>query len=236
MKNSVSEIWDILCDVEDLQHGEYRRGRDQAPTPKRSRRDTGSAEARPLDSVTSIDALGDLIRRCKACQLGSLRKNAVPGEGAANPLVMVIGEGPGGGEDETGRPFVGRAGQYLDKWLAAIGLSRENEVFIGNVIKCRPPNNRDPEAEEMEACLPYLLKQIELLQPKSILCLGRFAGRKISGDEQASLSRMRGSLHSFKNIPVVVTYHPSAVLRNAELRRPVWEDLQLLKNLLADLG
>lgn len=215
--------------MEDLQHGSYRRGREVPPAPRRPK-------SSPLEGVTSIEVLGEMVRSCRACRLGGLRRNAVPGEGSPNPLVMIIGEGPGGGEDETGRPFVGRAGQYLDKWLTAIGLSREKEVFIGNVIKCRPPNNRDPEAEEMEACFPYLLKQIEILKPKNILCLGRFAGRKITGDEQASLSRMRGTIHRFRDIPVVVTYHPSAVLRNAELRRPVWEDLQLLKKLLADQG
>jgi DNA polymerase len=169
---------------------------------------------------------------CTKCRLHETRRTPVPGAGTANPKVLIIGEAPGAQEDAAGIPFVGRAGKYLDKWLAAIQLSRTEDVFIGNIIKCRPPQNRDPFPDEQAACLPYLRRQIALLKPFSILCLGRIAAQIITGRE-TSLGRMRGTLHAFEGIPVVVTYHPSAVLRNpGQFRRPVWEDLQRLKKLL----
>jgi DNA polymerase len=154
----------------------------------------------------------------------------VPGEGAIEPIVFCIGEGPGEEEDRTGHPFVGKAGQYLDTWLGSIGLSRE-KCFIANCVKCRPPQNREPRPEEIAACARYLDRQIAALAPRLILCLGRIAAHRML-DTQASLSSLRGKAHSRKGIPLIVTYHPSAVLRDQTLRRPVWDDLKLLKSLM----
>ncbi len=159
------------------------------------------------------------------------RTTAVPGEGALDPPVLFVGEGPGADEDRTGRPFVGAAGQYLDSWLKAIELPRQ-QCFIANCVKCRPPQNREPHPDEIGACLPYLERQIALLRPRLICCLGRIAAQTLLGTT-ASLGQLRGRVHQRGGIPVVVTYHPSAVLRDkATLRKPVWEDLKLLKGLL----
>lgn len=231
MNRILTKYQDILNDFEDLHSGFYRREHETVSENLRLKGEAAGRKAEKDIGSYTLDELAEIIRSCRACPLGSLRKNAVPGEGSKNPDVMVIGEAPGGQEDLSGTPFVGAAGQYLDKWLDAVGLSREENVFIANVIKCRPPNNRDPEETEMKSCFPYLLAQINLLQPRVILCLGRFAGRKITGME-TSLRIMRESTRSFKGIPVVVTYHPSAVLRNPELRRPVWDDLRRLAGIL----
>jgi uracil-DNA glycosylase len=228
MNKATVEYWKLLNDFEDFVNGSYRR--DHGTPPAVRSRVSGSDSSAP-ETGESLDSIAGEIRSCGACGLSAFRKTPVPGEGNTNPRVLIIGEGPGAQEDESGIPFVGRAGQYLDKWIEAIGLSREQSVFITNVVKCRPPENRDPEEGEMRACFPYLLRQIALLKPEAILCLGRYAGRRISGLE-TSLSRLRGETYSFEGIPVIVTYHPSAVLRNAELRRPVWDDLQRLKRLL----
>lgn len=183
-----------------------------------------------FDSLQSID---DAVQICRLCKLSEKRTRSVAGEGVETPLVMVVGEAPGAQEDREGRPFVGAAGQYLDKWLASIALSRAKNVFITNTVKCRPPNNRDPKAEEYAACSVYLMSQVALLKPQCILALGRIAARLLIGkDERDSLASMRRGTHVYESIPVFVTYHPSAVLRNPSLRRPVWEDLQGLKRYL----
>jgi uracil-DNA glycosylase len=159
------------------------------------------------------------------------RTVTVPGEGTLDAAVMFVGEGPGAEEDRTGRPFVGAAGQYLDTWLPPIGLDRAR-VFIANCVKCRPPQNREPHPEETGACLPFLERQIALVRPRVICCLGRIAAQTLLGTTD-SLGKLRGRVHDRGGIPVVVTYHPSAVLRDkAQLRKPVWEDLKLLKSLL----
>ncbi len=192
----------------------------------------GGASA-DLGAPDSLRTIEDAVQVCRLCKLSQTRTRPVAGEGVEKPLVMVIGEAPGAQEDKAGRPFVGPAGQYLDKWLHSISLSRTENVFITNTVKCRPPNNRDPEAEEYAACNAYLMRQVLLLEPQCILALGRIAARLLIGkDERDSLASMRRSVHSYGNIPVFVTYHPSAVLRNDSLRRPVWEDLQGLKRYL----
>ncbi len=160
----------------------------------------------------------------------------MPGEGSERPLVMVVGEGPGAEEDRTGRPFVGPAGQYLDEWLAAVRigeepLSRRTNAYIANVVKCRPPGNRDPQPDEAAACLGYLRRQIALLRPRALLAVGRTAARYLLGIE-SGVGAARGRTWQFDSIPAIVTYHPSAVLRDRSLRRPVWEDLKALKALL----
>jgi len=176
----------------------------------------------------SIEAIAETVSRCKNCPLWEGRKHTVSGEGSLTPTVMVIGEGPGAEEDATGRPFVGKAGQLLDKMLSAIDLSRGQNAFIANVVKCRPPNNRDPEQDEAEACAPFLSAQIALLKPRFILAVGRVAAQRLLHTEEG-VGKLRGRFFEYQGIPVLVTYHPSALLRNETLKRPAWEDLKLLR-------
>ncbi|MDR0455415.1 MAG: uracil-DNA glycosylase [Treponema sp.] len=193
-----------------------------------------------VDSVTAADTASDslekiaaAVRSCSACKLATGRKNAVPGEGVSNPLVMVIGEGPGADEDSSGRPFVGRAGQLLDRMLASINLSRESNCFIANVIKCRPPANRDPQPDETAACASFLERQIRILKPRFILCAGRIAAHTLLNTAEP-IGKLRGNCIDFQAgdtvIPFLATYHPSALLRNEDLKRPAWEDLKLLRS------
>lgn len=184
--------------------------------------------------IPSLEELKNQLVSCSACKLCKTRKNVVFGEGCtSSPLVMVIGEGPGETEDLTGRPFVGKAGQFLDKWLYSISLSRETNTFIANIVKCRPPMNRDPEYDEKQACIGYLKTQIELLRPKAILCLGKPASSMMTGKEDSSMGSLRGHFYFYNNeIPMICTYHPAAVLRDLTLKRSVWEDLQKLAKFL----
>jgi DNA polymerase len=179
-------------------------------------------------SLAQIEAM---IRTCTRCPLAEKRHHAVPGEGVINARVMVIGEGPGADEDATGRPFVGRAGVYLDSWLKAIGLSRETNTYIANIVKCRPPGNRDPLEDEAAACMPYLIRQVALVKPDAILCVGKVAARFLLGLDD-KLKNLRASIHRYQQIPVIVTYHPAAVLRNPQFRAPVWEDLKRVAQLI----
>jgi DNA polymerase len=183
----------------------------------------------------SIEKIAGEIRACYNCSLGKTRTNAAPGEGVLQPLVLVIGEGPGADEDAQGRPFVGKAGQLLDKMLGAIKLSRNTNCFIANVVKCRPPNNRDPYPEETIACAHFLERQITLLKPKFILIVGRIAMQSLLKTTEA-IKKMRGKIMELTvgdvTYPLLITYHPSAILRNIELKRPAWEDLKLLRSKL----
>ncbi len=186
---------------------------------------------------TGLELLREEVESCTLCDLHRKRNKAVPGTGDSGAgtsgcvQVMVVGEAPGREEDRLGLPFVGPAGQYLDKWLASIELSRDKGVYITNTVKCRPPENRDPRDDETRMCMPYLLRQIALLSPRAILCVGRIS-TSILLDRPVRISRERGTWFRFMNIPLIATYHPSAVLRNPELRRPVWEDLQKLRTAL----
>lgn len=148
---------------------------------------------------------------------------------------MVIGEAPGSEEDNQGLPFVGEAGQLLTKMLAAIGLDRNKDVFITNVLKCRPPENRNPETSEVLACIPLLLTQIAVIKPKAILILGRIAAHALLGCTD-SIAKLRSKVHDYNGIPLMVVYHPAALLRNAEYKKPAWEDLQKFKVLMESLG
>jgi DNA polymerase len=189
--------------------------------------ETAPGGAAPAESISALAAQ---VSVCTACGLGQTRTKAVPGEGAEHPLVMVIGEGPGADEDASGRPFVGKAGQLLDRMLGSVGLYRDKNCFIANVVKCRPPQNRDPEPEESAACAPFLEQQIRLLKPKILLCAGRVSSRFILKSEEG-IGRLRGRFSEYpaqRNIPVLPTYHPSAILRDDSLRRPAFEDLKLL--------
>jgi DNA polymerase len=174
------------------------------------------------------------VQNCHRCRLGRGRMHAVPGEGDRQSPLMFVGEGPGQQEDETGRPFVCAAGQLLDKMIAAIGLSRKS-VYICNVVKCRPPQNRIPEMDEAAACLPFLRQQFLLIRPKVIVCLGATAGKALI-DPEMRITRQRGEWVLRKGIWMMATYHPSALLRDADKKRPAWTDMQALRQKLQDLG
>ena len=171
------------------------------------------------------------ILRCERCRLAAGRKHTVFGEGVPGPEVLVVGEGPGKEEDETGRAFVGPAGKLLDKMLAAVDLDRTRNCYIANIVKCRPPMNRDPAPDEREACYPYLERQIILLRPRAILALGRTAAQTLLSTSEG-ITRLRGRFRDFKGIPLLATYHPSALLRDEKLKRPAWEDLKKLRGFL----
>ncbi len=180
-----------------------------------------------------LQSLYNTVINCERCPLSIGRTNAVPGEGVLDPLVLFVGEAPGEQEDQSGRPFVGRSGEYLDKWITAIGLDRETQVYIANIVKCRPPNNRDPRPIEIDTCSPFVYEQIQLIRPRIIMTLGRISMRMLTGTTRG-ITRIHGTFFSWHGIPVVPTFHPSAVLRNPDWRRPVWEDLKVVRNWLVD--
>lgn len=182
----------------------------------------------------TLEELENKINTCQKCRLGATRIKFVFGVGNPNAKILVIGEAPGADEDEQGEPFVGRAGQLLNKMLAAVEFKRE-EVYIANILKSRPPNNRDPKPDEVEACEPYLWKQISLIEPRLILCLGRIAGTNLLKINE-SLGKMRGQDYDFCGIPVIVTYHPAALLRNPDWKHGAWEDLKKLKRMHEELA
>jgi uracil-DNA glycosylase family 4 len=177
------------------------------------------------------------ILQCRQCRLHESKTHYVPGEGSNQPDIIFVGEGPGQTEDQFGRPFIGNAGQLLDKIIQKMGYRRE-DVFIGNVVKCRPPNNREPLKDEVEACLPYLRRQIELLNPKVIVCLGKVALNNLLGTSH-SMGRIRGQLLNLDLIPLIPTYHPSYILHKKEkeeisqAKREVWEDMQKVLAIIA---
>jgi len=177
-------------------------------------------------------ALEEAVRSCTQCALHSTRTQTVFGVGNRRAQWMFVGEAPGAEEDRQGEPFVGAAGKLLNAMLAALGLQRE-QVYIANVLKCRPPNNRDPQADEVEHCEPYLIRQIELIQPKLIVALGRHAAHSLLKTDLA-LARLRGQPLSYQNIPLVVTYHPAYLLRTPSDKRKAWEDLRRARSIIAE--
>lgn len=185
----------------------------------------------PDEAGETLETLGDKARTCSRCVLSSTRKNVVFGQGVAKPLVLVVGEGPGAEEDSQGLPFVGASGQLLDKMLFSIGLDRQKNCYIANIVKCRPPNNREPAPDERAACMPYLRQQIRLLSPKAILCAGRTAAQALLSTTEG-INRLRTRMHEYEGIPVVASFHPSALLRDPTLKRPAWEDLKRLRDLI----
>jgi DNA polymerase len=190
--------------------------------------DPGSSrEKGELSTLHSLGAIAKAVETCTACPLYSTAKNPVPGEGSPTAEFVCVGEAPGATEDEMGRPFVGASGQLLTKILAAVKFARE-DVFICNVIKHRPPGNRNPTAEEIAACSPYLLRQLELLKPRVILTLGTFAAQTLLQTTQP-IGKLRGQIHRFYGVPLIVTYHPAALLRNPSWKRSTWEDVQLAR-------
>jgi DNA polymerase len=177
-------------------------------------------------------ALAETVRECTLCGLCATRTQTVFGTGDMRARLMVIGEAPGAEEDRQGEPFVGRAGQLLNSMLRAAGFER-GEVYIANVLKCRPPNNRDPAADETDHCLPYLRRQIELVDPAVILCVGRIAAQRLLEREEP-LARLRGRIHRLGRTPVIVTYHPAYLLRSPTEKRKSWDDIKLALGVLAD--
>jgi uracil-DNA glycosylase len=183
-----------------------------------------------LGALPTLDAVAERIRTTYCCDLCPNRTNAVPGEGNPRARLFLVGEGPGATEDATGRPFVGQAGQLLDTILEAIDVPRSS-VYITNIVKCRPPQNRKPLPDEIAACIPYLHRQLELVAPKVILAMGGTAGEAMLGVRK-SLGDLRGKVHTFNGIPLVVTYHPAALLRNPNWKKPTWDDVRIARQLL----
>jgi uracil-DNA glycosylase len=220
------------------------------PTPAPSTSEVTTHATMPLDNVppgiivggtgrelfggaspfATLDDLSTAVSTCTLCSLYRDAKNPVPGEGNPNADLMCVGEAPGATEDELGRPFVGQAGQLLDKILAAIKLAR-SDVYICNVLKHRPPGNRNPMPDEVQACSPFLLRQIELIQPRVIVAFGTFAAQTLLNTREG-IGKLRGKVHRYYGVPLVVTYHPAALLRNPGWKRPTWEDVQLARKLL----
>lgn len=184
----------------------------------------------PLAAATSLDDVARLVATCDRCALGARKISDVPGTGNPRAEFVVVGEAPGEEEDKRGEPFVGASGQLLTKILAAINLSRE-DVFICNVLKHRPPGNRNPTPDEVAACSPFLLRQLALLRPKVILAVGTFAAQTLLRTKEP-IGKLRGRLHRYHGIPLVVTYHPAALLRNPTWKRPTWDDVQLARRIL----
>jgi DNA polymerase len=180
------------------------------------------------------EALAAEVRDCRKCGLHTSRTQTVFGVGDRQAQWMFVGEAPGADEDRQGEPFVGRAGQLLNAMIAALGLKRD-EVFICNVLKCRPPNNRDPQADEVEQCEPYLIRQIELIRPRLIVALGRHAAHSLLKTDLA-LARLRNQRLSYHDIPLVVTYHPAYLLRTPSDKRKAWEDLRRARRLMQELA
>lgn len=232
---SFGEEWRrALTDAGDLRGRVAAAKSPRAPEPERSavraEPSVDDAFATLLASAASTDALAGIIASCTRCPLYSTAINPVPGEGNPAADMMIVGEAPGQDEDQSGRPFVGRSGQLLTKILAAIGFARE-DVFIANVLKHRPPANRNPKPDEVVACSPYLLRQIELVRPKVILALGTFAAQTLL-ESKLPIGTLRGQVHHYHGVPLIVTYHPAALLRNPAWKRPTWEDVQLARRVL----
>lgn len=178
--------------------------------------------------------LKQAVPACTACSLHKSRTQTVFGVGDENADWMLIGEAPGAEEDRLGDPFVGQAGKLLDSMLAAIGLDRRQNVYIANVLKCRPPGNRNPEPDEVAKCTPFLQKQIELIQPKLIVAMGRFAAQTLL-DTDATIASLRGSIHKYAGVPLIVTYHPAYLLRNLPDKSKAWADLVFAVKTMASL-
>lgn len=205
-----------------------------APLPESAPEPAPADEGRPDVSGLDWSALRQRVAACQLCELHKSRTQTVFGVGDPQARWLIIGEAPGVDEDRQGEPFVGRAGKLLNAMLRAVGLSRE-QVYIANILKCRPPNNRDPRPEEAAACFPYLQRQIELLQPDLILALGRVAAQRLL-ECNTPLNRLRGSVHRLESTgtPLIATYHPAYLLRSPADKRKAWEDLLFAQSLTAD--
>ncbi|MDH0737436.1 uracil-DNA glycosylase [Achromobacter spanius] len=215
-----------------------RSGPPPRPVPKTVEDEAVEAPRVPVAEAVknaTLDELREQVVACTACGLCQGRRHAVFGQGATPTRWLVVGEAPGEQEDRQGHPFVGRSGQLLDAMLAAVGMSRDTDVFITNVIKCRPPGNRNPKPEEIASCSPYLMRQIALLKPERILVLGRFAAQTLLGTD-ATIGSLRGRVHQLKTddgeIPLIVSYHPAYLLRSPSEKARAWQDLKLASQMV----
>jgi uracil-DNA glycosylase family 4 len=204
-----------------------------------SRPPRGKAPAVPVAAPSSLPVLPatyaelrEVALTCTRCRLSGTRTHVVFSDGVPDARLVVVGEAPGANEDATGLPFVGAAGKFLDLLLQTVGLSRADSVYICNVLKCRPPGNRNPLPDEIELCSPFLEKQIEMIRPEALLAVGSFSGQLLTARQGVALGQLRGEVHSYKGIPLVCTYHPAALLRNPRWTRSFWDDLQLLRNVM----
>ncbi len=194
----------------------------------------GQAASLPSVAELDWDGLGLAVRACTRCDLAKSRTQGVPGVGDPEAEWLFIGEAPGADEDRLGEPFVGQAGKLLDAMMAGIGLQRGRNVYVANILKSRPPGNRDPRPDEMEACLPYLERQIDLIKPKLIVVLGRIAAQALLVSDTA-IGKLRGHVHQYRGVPMVVTYHPAYLLRNPADKAKTWEDLVLARQTMQSL-
>ncbi len=235
-------VLDYLREIgfEDLYRPPAGAGSTAPETPPGSEASAGSeaeAAAEPVASASEraaeLAAVGERAAQCTACRLHEKRNSVVFGVGDPDADLMFIGEGPGAEEDRQGIPFVGRAGELLTKIIGAIELER-SAVYIANIVKCRPPGNRDPQPDEVVACRGYLESQIDLVRPKIIVALGRVAAQTLLG-ETTPLGRMRGHWYQVRGVETRVTYHPAALLRNVGFKRPTWEDMQVVRDRLREL-
>ena len=242
MLDTEAEIRDIFGHLKKLIMINEEMGTEPPPIPTEALNGpeggiTGNQDKKKgADNLTSLEALRTFIGDCQRCKLHKCRKNLVFGEGAPNAKLVFVGEGPGREEDIIGRPFVGEAGKLLTKIIEkGMGLTRE-DVYICNVVKCRPPGNRDPERDEIETCIPFLKQQLSIIKPEVICILGRIAGQALLGGD-FKITRKRGTWHSYMDIPVMPTYHPAYIIRNPsrerELKGQVWEDI---KKIMKHLG
>lgn len=216
--------------------GEIGQASRSAAAPAPAARSPADPERTSIIARMGWEELRAATEVCRACKLGSLRHQAVFGTGSTQPRWMIVGEAPGAEEDRQGEPFVGAAGQLLDAMLRAVGLDRhaddpQRAVYIANVLKCRPPGNRNPLPEEVAQCVPWLERQIALLQPRLILALGRFAAQTLLGSN-APISQLRGRVHRYATIPLIVSYHPAYLLRNPADKARAWRDLCLARDTL----
>ena len=230
-------IWRLRSAVAECDAGAPMPAR-EAMMPAAEREAEEAAVATPplraiAGDIASLDwdALRQAVASCTRCPLHESRTQGVFGVGDIAADWMIIGEAPGADEDRQGEPFVGQAGKLLDAMLASIGLGRGDKVYIANILKSRPPGNRDPKPEEVAACIPYLERQIDLIRPKIILALGRFPAQSLLLTE-TSISRLRGRVHEYRGVPMVVTYHPAYLLRNPADKAKTWEDLCLARKIM----
>lgn len=199
-------------------------------TPEAPVEETPETPVKVATGMETLDTLREDLGDCQRCGLAAGRIKIVFGSGSPTADLMFVGEAPGRDEDQQGEPFVGRAGKLLTKIIEAIDLRRE-DVYIANILKCRPPNNRDPQPDEVAACSPFLFRQIEVIKPKVVVALGAYAARTLLDTEMA-ISKLRGRFHDYRGTQLMPTYHPSYLLRNPGAKRPVWEDMQLVRDLL----
>lgn len=232
-KQGQGEFQDILKKIETFLESEKEAGIKEYHLPgwrKGASRVLGSQSASPKNPKKALEELRNRVLGCKGCQLYKARKNLVFGEGNVRAKLFFVGEAPGVEEDLKGAPFVGRAGQLLTKIIEAIGLKR-GEVYIGNILKCRPPNNRDPSLQEIEACEHWLLEQLEIVKPKVICALGKFAAQTLLKTKEP-ITTLRGRFHDYHGIKLMSTFHPAYLLRNPVDKRAVWEDMKKVRDLL----